>query len=91
MKKYASNNSIPLTSATDNSLNANVPTDKVTDIPQSESSAARDQRYKDAVNAGDIQTLEVLRKEGFDITKCIFYGPFDSFYCPLTKTIKIMI
>ena len=88
VKKYASNNSIPLKSATGNSLNTNVPTDKVADIPQSESSAARDQRYQDAVNTGDIRTLKMLRKEGFDITKCIFYGPFDPFFCPLTKTIE---
>ena len=88
VKTYTSNNSIPLKSATDKSLNANVPTDKVADIPQSESSADWDQRYIEAVNAGDIQTLEALKKEGFDITKCIYYGPFDPFFCPLRKTIE---
>ena len=88
VKTYASNNSVPLKSATGNSLNTNLPTDKMADIRQSESSAARDQRYIEAVNAKDRQTLEALKKEGFDITKCIYYGPFDPFFCPLTKTVE---
>ena len=88
VKTYTSNNSVPLKSATGNSLNTNLPTDKVADILPSESSAARDQRYIEAVNTGDIQTLETLKKEGFDITKCIYYGPFDPFFCPLTKTVE---
>lgn len=88
VKTFASNNSVPLKSATGNNLNTNLPTDKVADILPSESSAARDQRYIEAVNAGNIQTLEALKKEGFNITKCIFYGPLDPFFCPLIKSVE---